>query len=78
MLRKSDKRNTLRGQARQIVADYRRRHNYWVMRAQPTMPADQWKEYTKWVAAFGGTLQGKWRCRLVRDHRVRQLKKEYT
>lgn len=40
---------------RHIVAQYRQRKKIWILERFPSMSDDQWKEFMKWVVAFGAS-----------------------
>lgn len=58
----------LREQWKEIVSAYRRKHNLWVQEVLPTMSDREWKEYSQWVADFGGPKQRKLK-RNLKAHR---------
>ena len=43
----------IKAERRQLVAAYRKRIQVWTLERMPTIPDDQWAEFTKWVEAFG-------------------------
>lgn len=59
-----------------MIQAYRAKMRHWTVEVMPTMPEDQWKQFTQWVAEYGikwGTPRAKASARLDVARKCRRV-----